>query len=292
MRPRQRQSGYVLLLVLVTLALTSLAVAASARQHLRSVAANDRSARELQHRWAVRSLQATVLPRAEDVLKSAEARAGRPVARLTVNLVLNGEPYQIVLADEQAKLNVNAAYQWGGAARVTQTLEALGRDERRTGPTANLLGPASAIAGDDRTIRYASFGQLFPDATAAQLYPGGDSFSPAAQLTCWGYPAVNFRRATPEVLREACRGVLPGGKIEELIRVRDASPKQTVEALLIGLGDTNPRMSPLGQRLVAESWCHSMWIAHRTGTTIRYDWSVRDQTSADRPMTYQFSWQP
>ena len=289
---RRRPDGYILILVLVTLALTSTALAAAARAHLRRVVDVERSERELRERWAGLTLRETVLPRAGRILRDAEAREDRPVPVLRANFRLNGEPYQIVLADEQAKLNANAVHARGGPDAVAAAIRRLANDRRGVGPWPRVVvPPAAAPAGGGRTPVFASLGQLFPDAGPAALYPANDG-AVTNRLTVWGFGRTNVRRASEAVLREVCRPGLSATQVAELVRLRDAETAPTVEELLTAVGDPNPRFSPVAQQLTETSWCYSLWVAAPAAGGPRYDLSVRDEAPAGGPATYQFSWTP
>lgn len=291
---RARRSGYILLLVLVTLAITSLALAATARSHLRQIGAANEAERELKTRWAGITLRETLLPQARLIMRDLERQQGHPVPVVRATFILNEQPYQIVLSDEQAKLNVNAVYAWGGYDAVHEAIDRLTQNERGIGPRPRIIvPPATAVANSSGWQPvFASYAQVFDDADPSVLFPAADGRSPVERVTCWGFGRVNFRRASEPVLREAVRSLLSREKVAELVRLRDEQAAPTVEALLIGVGERNPRMSPLSQRLIEESWCHSLWIATRFKGQMSYDLSVRDDSPDNGAATYRFSWNP
>ena len=110
---RTGSRGYVLILTLFLLVIAAVAMVGVVRASMgRALAAVD-AQRDLQRRWGTVSCARTLLPRAESILNAAEQRTGRPAAAVDIALTLGGQPFALTVADEQAKLNVNALYESG-----------------------------------------------------------------------------------------------------------------------------------------------------------------------------------
>ena len=99
--------GYVLVTTLVLLMLAATLLVgigrASVRQAVRARVAQD----ELQRRWGTASCREAVLPYAEGLLRAEEGRRRGPVPSLRRRVTLGGQAFDLVVADEQAKANVN-----------------------------------------------------------------------------------------------------------------------------------------------------------------------------------------
>lgn len=107
------------------LALAATVMAGVCRSSLtRSLAARS-AAEELQRRWAVVSLRSAVLPRAGSLMNAAEASAGGPLRSLHRRVELGGQRFELVLADEQAKLDANALIHYRGRAGAQAALDRL-----------------------------------------------------------------------------------------------------------------------------------------------------------------------
>src|SRR5687768_11408596 len=77
------------------------------RASLRRAAAAREAAEELQRRWGATSCRLAVMPAIESVLVDQERKLRRPVAAHRARLRLGRQTFDLVLADEQAKANVN-----------------------------------------------------------------------------------------------------------------------------------------------------------------------------------------
>src|SRR4051812_49740737 len=100
--------GYILLTTLALLVLSSTLLVTLARSSiLRSLEAKQ-SHQDLQRRWGQISCQRALLPHAETILLNHEKRYQRPFATLSSTVQLGALEFNLTLADEQAKANVNA----------------------------------------------------------------------------------------------------------------------------------------------------------------------------------------
>jgi type II secretory pathway component PulK len=125
MRRRTHHPAYVLPLVLVLLALAAVALqgvvlsAMNASTH--SLGAQD----ELQRRWALTTLQTTLLPTVERTLARAQAARHRPLVGTTASLQLGSQTFELTFSDEQAKANLNTLYDRQPPRELQATLTAL-----------------------------------------------------------------------------------------------------------------------------------------------------------------------
>src|SRR3954467_10927434 len=100
--------GYVLILALGLLALAATLLVGVARASLRHAVEAREAVDGLQRRIGVVSCQAAILPHAQDLLIRQEQRRKAVVASLHTSVTLGGQRFELTVADEQAKANVNA----------------------------------------------------------------------------------------------------------------------------------------------------------------------------------------
>jgi hypothetical protein len=273
---------------------------------------------ELQHRWGVVSCRKAVLPYVEAMLTSLEQERRRSVPRFETAVKLGGVTFELILADEQAKANVNAILEESDAmrteTRVRQALSGSGLGNRiklrptqgevvqvvRAGVAVATTGPTSRPARAASALAVASWGQVFDAVPPGQLVRPmpGSRLAPVDVLTCWGSGAVNVRRATDEALKLAAGRSLSGAQIGRLIDARDKlwqrrpgdagfdeSPAEKLKELMTkSSGESLANKGNLG--LVDGSSCHSLWVVTRTGRRDWYDWFVSDESDARRPVVW------
>jgi hypothetical protein len=205
---RQHPRGYVLVLTLGLLVLAATLMVSIGRASLRHAASAREAAEDLQRRWGVTSCRLAVLPAAEAVLLEQERRVRRPVAVHRATVRLGEQTFELVLADEQAKANVNVLLDEADAARVEQRLRTAlagsgaGHLVRLRPVAAAVIGarlPAGATTSPaTRPIvpqLVTGYGQVYDDAWPAKL------MGPAGELvTFWGDGLLNLRRASPAAL--------------------------------------------------------------------------------------------
>jgi hypothetical protein len=231
---------------------------------------------ELQRRWAATSCQATLLARAEKLLDDAE-RGGaspnqssrkylrKPMRELRTTIQLAGMDYDLVLTDEQAKLNVNTLM--AEADRASAQV-AVARLVAQHDPTAaiDLQAIASPEAGatSQPLPRIGAYAQVFGTASPERLLGSTESPGLAAEVTCWGDGKVNVRRAGAAAIREACDRIVPAGKVQELLAVRDRNPYARLPDMLVVLDKVDAgQRAKIAERLTDRSTCHGLWVIAR-----------------------------
>jgi hypothetical protein len=283
-----------------------------------------RTARDdLQRKWGAISCQRAVLNGAERLLATAEAEHKKPIPVLTAAVRLGGVEFELILADEQAKANVNAVLANSDIPRTeTRIREALtgsglANDVKLRptyGPIAVPLpeaGRVDAVGAANATLTINGLGQVFDDVPPDRLLrrAAGGRIAPAELLTCWGTGAVNVRRAPEGALLLAAGRSLTRVEINRLIDARDeifqgrridnppadapeGQPRTAGERLRALMHETAAQSvknrGNLG--LVETSACHSVWVITRGPRREWYDLAVLDSSNPDRPVTYTFSW--
>lgn len=234
------QPGFVLLLTLVVLALAAVVMVDVSRRGVEHAAAAAEAGHDLQRRWGVASARAAVLPRVDAILDDERRRRGEPVAELAVALDLGEQRFGLVVADEQAKVNLNAVYREHGLDAATRAVAAAVGSAPGS-PIADLKpdprsgrggGPAIAgtiaeeipgmLPGAAAVVPFGSWSQVFRDpAPDALLRTDEDRRRPVASVTCWGDGRLNLMRASRDAIASRAGRLLSSGDIDRLIEGRD-----------------------------------------------------------------------
>ena len=291
---RHSRPGYVLVLTLVVLALAASAMVGLSRAAMLQSLSARRAEERLQRRWGTLTCTATLLPNVEKILAREEADLGRPAGAKQATIVLGRQTFDLVVADEQAKLDANALVYYRGRAAAEAAVRKVLREDKvarlRVRFLAGSTRPlAPSITGDtpdgdedaDRTDDdpegelerpdyrpIQSFGQMFADELPGELAGAG--------ITCWGDGAVRLRRASPTALAEICAPVLDASKVRRLVEIRDRFPGIAVTRALDALQLDADARDEVESRLADESSCHSLWVIARGPERSWYHFAVSD----------------
>jgi hypothetical protein len=289
-----------LLVVLAVLVLMVTALASLSSLSLdRALAAGDAKIR-LQQRLGAASIERALLPRAatifqrldETAAENGPARSGAP-RQLRGAFTMGGVTFDVLLADEDAKLNLNRVYHRTGLERTAAIVtELVGpaaaravRLQAQTPPQPQAFeegDAAEAEAGDLPALprAFRSWGQVF-DLARLRATTGSQAALPAAtgQLTCWGSGALNVRRASDAALRAAAGCVLSRAGAGRLLRRYRDNPTLSLELLIEREAKTEIERRGL-RKLLGETSNHfSLWLdASAIGRRSRRVFSVMRQT--------------
>lgn len=297
MNRRRSQHGFALILVLVLVLLASVALAGAARHSTTlAIEAVNREHR-LQRDWATRTLGATLLPHAERLLDEAErgtaadptvrVYANSPLPQRYVECELAGMRYELVITDEQSRLNVNRL-------RADRERSALMVDLREAISEAGAAGPGewelrlreqvgvepeaepaldtpdseTPIAAGETTGDVTStvpvfggFGQVFDGASPADLLGTRTEPGPATVVTLWGDGKLNIRRASPDAIVRLCEEATGADWVRPLADAVAADPYQTLSAAMQGIHDLEPAdKNQVRGYLTDSSSCHGLWV--------------------------------
>ncbi|MDO5554805.1 MAG: hypothetical protein Q4G68_13690 [Planctomycetia bacterium] len=271
----QTNKGFVLLLVLVMLAIAALLTTQTARRSLDQAILAARKQEELQRRWGEISLRHAVLNRAEILLQTAQLQDGIPHSTIRGVVKLGAATYELVLADEQAKMNLNVAYRYGKQAAVEQALfkeEVLLPVRLKPDPKAdpNKLYPPA----------FASWGHLYDFVFLADI-GNRQNFRPS-QLgfltTCWGNGQLNVKRADTDTIRMTCEWVVAPQAVTALLEFRQENPTMEFEMALKKVDMLERDRQLLRRILTDRSRCHSLWT---TTTVLNQSWHRLDIKTSD-----------
>lgn len=224
------QHGFVLLLTLIILALVAVVMVDVSRRSVGHAAAAIEAERDLQRRWGAASAREAVMPRIVTILSEEQERRGEPVTELAVSLELGGQGFDLVVADEQAKANLNDLYRERGLDALTRVASetvgvdvqglrvALSPDSRFTRGTGS--DPESDTPDVPAFESWSQvFGQTPPDVL---LRVDEEGWRPVADLTCWGDGRLNINRASRQAIAIHAGDLLSTRDRNRLIELRQA----------------------------------------------------------------------
>ncbi len=323
MRKHPRKSGFVLLMTLVLLLMAVVSLAGMAHHSMTRAIESRTSVEELQRCWAVTSIRATLLNRVEELLDKTERGRDKngnlsqthlndPKAKLHLSCKLAGLDYELVLTDEQAKLNLNRLLEQQSRSEVLSTVRRLKTHSAAGGnrPVDIKLRTRTTTGGNISAAGYeqpelGGYGQVFQSAPPHRLVGDKNSTGLGANITFWGNGRVNIRRAPAEVVQEACRKILSTRLIKRLLAARDDDPYCGLATMLAGFDEIDEKQrKKIRQRLTDRSDCHGLWIithgTHRSWYTLTVGVGAPVETGANakggdgNPQTiaqwYEFAW--
>jgi hypothetical protein len=293
-----KRPGIVLLFVLVSLVIAATALVSVARQSYRMGTDALRARRELQQKWGPASLNRAMLPVATTIFEERDktarkARLPAPSPELLGDIVLGDVQFQFVLADEDARANVNSLYHFSdreSAAKAVQELssaigavalngetESVGADRmvrparRQLGATANTDAESERSEEDaSRTapIAFRSWGQVFDLSRVSNLQ------QVTRRLTCWGSEAINVRRAEEETAVEVAGLIMGRPAARRMITDFKKSPANQIRRT-IDRYSTNAQHRLQLKRLLSESsMCYSLWVRSIQKSEVRDSFAV------------------
>jgi len=196
--------------------------------------------------------------------------------------IIGGVTFDLIIADEDAKLNVNQVYHMSGRRRTESAVgELVGPIARRsirllpaTRPMTNELledtpdsGAESAPEGEaepgmaDIPRAFRSWGEVF-DLSALSANFGNDAALPnvTADLTCWGGGGLNLRRASDASIQAVAATVLSDAGAGRLVSRYRESPTMSRGILIQQEANTETQRLRL-RRMLGETSTHfSLWI--------------------------------
>ncbi len=280
-----RNGGFVLLMALVLVLVAGVALAGIAGLSMNSALHARSGVEELQRRWAVTSLRATLAGQMEELLKQAE-RGGAAIAEPGEVQIYEGEPtserrfwltlaeqdYELIITDEQAKLNVNQLLEGNSSAKLTswlrRTVQVSGSGANvgevvqvRVRPMAEGLVMGESFKG---LARLGGYGQLFANAQPGDLVGSEKASGLVRDITCWGNGAANARRASERVLEQVLGELLTKKQMGDLMEARREQPFGTMSQWLKAVTDLDdPTRQRLQGVMTDQSEVHGLWIIRR-----------------------------
>lgn len=271
-RSRSPRTAFVLVMVLVLLTVAALSLAGLARRSLESAEQAATAQAELQRRWGVLSALRLYLPAAEPLLEaaatkvSAQSQAWPLPASVSGEFMLRGLHFSLLIADEDAKVNLNAIYRRGtdGASQVASVVEQLAGTD---GPPAQIR-PTTGDATKPDAKAFRSWGQIFDFAeTATATEPPAEAAcrlrDETREITCWGNGRLNISRASDQAIRLVCGDKLSPDVLAKLLSLRHESGIKGLDDLLSRMALRIEDRALLERLLTDRSTRHSIWIVVR-----------------------------
>ena len=291
-RSPEPRRGAVLLVVLAVLVVAGVALTTLARRSLRATQDAAAALDDLQHRWGERSIVQTLLPEADrlfkrrDELRKLGAMPGQSPSRFAVSVTLGRHRFDVVVADEDAKANLNTVYDFAGGAAVEDVLEiALGPVARPVvalqpqRPSAGLIADPAANADDDieediqgddeRTAppepelppALASWGDVLNIVRLRQQTGDDRQLATAtARLTLFGSGRLNARRADADTIKAVAGAAVTEGlasRVADAILEDDSAEVAIILRKIVKNDDDRALLT----RLINQgSQSYSLWI--------------------------------
>lgn len=286
--------GFVLVMVLVLLTVAAISLSGLARRSLQLAADAADAQAEFKRKWQTASLQQALLANVEPLLASQiqptfDNQVAWPQPSTVEGRASAGElQFQFLLADEDAKVNVNQilrqkpdAYQ-STVMTLTQSTSA-GRLLPSVPPTHSRQGQKTALLQ--------SWGQVFqPGQPNAGESSGRQVRDATGQLTCWGGGRLNVTRASDTAIQTLCGLVLRDQVVGQLLKERRAAGLANLDDLIGRLELKAGERFHLQRLLTDSSNCFSLWLHVSNG---QRDWNrlVVSSSSRGNTSTMQtFTW--
>lgn len=290
---RKPASGYVLMTVIAVSILIITCLSMLARQSLRMGLQAADAERLLQKRWGTLTLQKVMLANADrifsirDQQRSLQAPNTPPPPVLRSKFVLGEVTFDVLLADEDAKLPLNTLYHHAGLKKTEEKISQV------AGPTARLatrLAPVVApmqlarekrrasITDDvpEETDEYVpdafrSWGEVFDLTSLNQTTNHAALQTNTTKLTCWGSGQLNLRRASDNSILALTSVVVQDGKARRILQRYRSNPTATLAILLQSEVSDQQERRQLQSILSETSTNFSIWIDaySKTGAALR-----------------------
>ncbi|TWU62332.1 hypothetical protein V7x_40610 [Crateriforma conspicua] len=256
-------TGFLLVTVVVMLAVTTLMMTGLASRSMNEASVAVAEEREMRTRWATTTVRRFVLNRADQILERERASDGQlaSMAPSTIrhkSLQLGGRTWQIILADESAKLNLRSLAARGSVERVYRLAPKL-----ISGQKSLVLLPRERLNPSSGTLRWEHWlaGERVDDPTRLA--------EETQFLTLWGDGRLNVRNCSSDVLSAVWRELF-GRSVPESIwnfRANERADRLVDLTLLAGMGEQGS--AKVRRWMKAESDAYSLWVFCKSDPRIR-----------------------
>ncbi len=285
---RRSRRGLTLLITLVVIALAATMLTRLSAYSIQATFSARQEERRLQQKWSYLSARLAIKDQVEQLFEDSDAQSelagiGWPYPhQIQISYELAGTNYELILMDEQAKLNLNQVYEH----RPELLPSFIAMQRQVSGLTIPLIPNAAypRLLEKDQ-LPFHSLGQIlnlssssYRPKTAKSLVAFSGSLS-TSQLT-----QLNLRRAPEDILRQTLQLVLTATETEELIDKR-ASYSGTLTDWMRGLDLPQRRRAPLRRLLTERSTSYSLWIVGEDRLSVSYQ-GERRGNSSERVLTW------
>jgi hypothetical protein len=320
------------LLTIAMIAIAAIVLAGIARQSLLLAMECLEAQEDLQRRWGAATCQQAVLDRADDILKKRADDLGEssdaseiPPDQVAAKVVLGGIVFNLLLADEDAKVSHNTIYRWRSEQEVNRVVQESA--ESSGGAVVRLRPFRSDTSRQDQHPTFDSWGQVFELGCTGRNRISAEQVADATTgVTCWGRGRLNAYRAPNRRIERICGMVIEPAAIDRLLELRrqyfaNKQPKgplaadhakpaesgasgpaamqspqeqnaveQEMTAMLDGLHLRDSERERLGQLLACRSTCHSLWITMTAKDRMSSSFTVLDSTGHEKLVSAHFTW--
>ena len=299
-RSRSR-CGYILLVVLGVLVLVVTVLGLLAKVSLRRGVQSVDAELALQQRWGAVSLQRVLLHDAPKIFEDREKKlkelgvTGPPPPPFIRSVITIADvTFDVMIADEDAKLNLNSLYHHAGPEKLDQALADIvpdaGRSSLRLLPAIKPLllsrqkplserskpnSPRNTDEGEDQEERkpaFRSWGEVF-DLAKISASVGSEAALPnlTTDMTCWGTGQLNIRRASDSSILAVVGAVIQDSGAGQFLKKYRDNPTSNLNVLLLTEVKNQGQRDELSELLTEASTNFSLWIdaSTKTGRPIR-----------------------
>jgi type II secretory pathway component PulK len=261
-------------MALMVLVVAGVMLAAMARQSCQEALLAGAAREQLQARWGSRGLQAAILPQAQDIFLTRQD-SGVVSPRIDARFDLGGMSFQVVLSDEQAKLEVNTFYRANGQQGLMTALQTLQQDMAKPlgialTPSPSITSRPASTAPASEQLEFTCFDQLLRFDSPRQLLGSGTKEGVAGRITCWSSGLVNFVRADAPVLKIKLAGALDDDQIARILQYRQRHPDVTYDDIVKELALTPAKAQEVRALLTDQSAGYSLWVVAHSPTRDYY----------------------
>lgn len=266
MRPLQLEQpsrrGAVLLVVIAAIVVAGVGLTTLATEALRQTQAAKAAIESVQRRWGERTVGDVLLAAAPKLIETHATRrdASQPAHRVRVSIPLGRSRFDVVVADEAAKANLNHIAQYAGLSDVEQAIDDLAEDAApfvNLTPSRTPLWPQSpedpqpppTFAGWGEVFDVASIRQTTGDARMLAAYTG--------DITLLSRGPLNVARAPEETTRAVVAAITTKARAVSIVAQLRRSNNAVDLKLLVGSG---PQSDRLLDALTTTSQTYSVWI--------------------------------
>lgn len=296
-RPQGEKRGYILVMVVVMLAIAGLALGHVSQQSLSLAVDAARRADEMQCRWGFYSIERSILPRRSELLQPPPDQNApentpppSPLTKLDARIRLGEFFFELRLADESAKVNVNSLFQDRDMAKTQHAVQQLVH-ARRGRSRVSLRPNRRAAARVSHQEPFEMLDQVFAEPTKQEI--GGifrDMIVSSELLTCWGDGRLNVRVASKEALEQVCRLALDDKEAGEVVAARLQRPHLSPGELLASVKLADRKREETAALLTDRSNCYSLWIIASCKQRVWTQCFISEPAGQTSDRVLSFSW--
>ena len=285
---KPKRQAYVLMIVLAASILVITTLSTLAKISLRRAVAAVDAERSLQKRWGSMTLERAILKQAPTIFekrleqhRQLSPELPPPIPMIRDAVTIHGITYDVLLGDEDAKVNLNSVFHQVGATQTQATIGQLtdgaaagsialqpattpqairDRDTERSGDEAEIEEPGFPDA-------FRSWGEVF-DASKLESIIGADVALPnvTTRISCWGSGRLNLSRAADDSIISVASVIIREAEAEKMVQRYRENPTIDIQTLLrTEIQDERDR-ERLGKLIGNDSNHFSVWISASSKT--------------------------